>query len=372
MEITSNLGQEIIKRVAKYVVVDINIMDLNGVIVASTDNSRIGEIHGGALDVLKSEDELIIDERRLTDYPGTRHGVNLPIKHNNRLAGVVGVSGKPEEIYKFTGLIRTAVEIVIERIHIERQGYFKERQWSYWLHQLLHPSGFDKGGLEEEAEYSLHVNIHSDWKVIVLSGEDLVDNDLEKIRSEIKSIRLNVLFTLPFTRNEIIIALPGTFNSMEDFVRTLLDLSRTNCRIGIGERGFGLKGIRNSYMLAKQALYFAGKEIRISDSSDWKLERLIAAIDEEAYKSVSSEFEWLLEELDYIYLETIDTFFRMNLSIKKTADFLHVHRNTLLYRFDQIHHKIGLDPRTFHDACILRIVRNKQIYANIQYNYFKQ
>jgi len=366
MQITGNLGQEIIQRVAKYTEFSINIMDLEGKIVASTNQSRLGEVHSGAMEVLISDENLVIDEERLTDYPGTKEGVNLPIKHNDRLAGVVGVSGKPEEIYKFTGLIRSAVEIVMERLHIERQGYFKERQWSYWIHQLLHPSGFDKENLEEEAKYSLQVNIHSDWKVIVLYGNQAVDDILDEIRREIKSINLDVLFTLPFAGYEIIIALPASFERIQVFACALFNLTNNQCKIGIGEKGFGLKGIRNSYMQAKQALFFANKDSEISNISDWKWERLIAAIDEEEYKSVSSEFEQSLERLDDMYIETIDTFFNMNLSIKKTAEFLHVHRNTLLYRFDQIHYKVGLDPRTFHEACILRIVRNRQICANIQ------
>lgn len=359
MEITSNLGQEIIKKVAKYVEMDINLMNLEGIIVASTNKSRINEIHSGALKVLESGNELIIDEQKLRDYPGTRQGVNLPIKHNGKLAGVLGVSGNPDEIYKFTGLIHTSVEIVLEQIHIERQGYFKERQWSYWLQQLLHPSGFDEQSLKEETEYSLRVNIDSEWRVIVLAVDQAVDHELELVRRKIKLMNWDVLFALPF-RDEIIIAFPSTVDSIQDVARNLLQVVRPNCRIGIGERGFGLTGIRESYMLAKQALNFASKDTIIADIANWKLERLTAAIDHTTFKSVCSEYKSLLDSMDRIYMETIDTFFAMNLSIKKTADALHVHRNTLLYRFGQIHHKVGLDPRDFYDACILRIIRSRQ------------
>lgn len=120
-------------------------------------------------------------------------------------------------------------------------------------------------------------------------------------------------------------------------------------------------------MLAKQALIFANKNIRVTYSQDWKLERLIAAINELEYKTVSIEFERKIEILDSNYIKTIDTFLGMNLSIKKTSEKLHIHRNTLLYRLDQIHQKVGLDPRSFYDACILLIIRNRQSFcADIQ------
>src|SRR5690625_2648302 len=113
MQITGNLGQEIIQRVAKYTEFSINIMDLEGKIVASTNQSRLGEIHCGAIDVLITDENLVIDEERLTVYPGAKEGVNLPIKHNDRLAGVEGVSGKPDELYK--SAVVNHSEVAIER-----------------------------------------------------------------------------------------------------------------------------------------------------------------------------------------------------------------------------------------------------------------
>lgn len=365
MQITSNLGAEIIKRIAKYTEVGLNIMDLNGKIVASTDKSRVGELHIGAVEVLKTGEELIIDTKKLEKYPGSKQGVNLPVKHNKKVAGVVGASGEPGELYQVIHVIRGAVEIVMEQITIERQAHFKERQWGYWLQQLLHPGGFDKEKLEEEAEYSLQAHIHSDWQIVVLqvkNGQDM----LKIIRREIEGMKLDVLFALPFLENEIIIALPAVFERFQSFGNTLIKYASGQGRIGIGEAGYGLSGIRNSYIQAKQALLFAGEDSKISYSSSWQLERLIDAIDDEEYERISFEYEQLLEKLEKIYIDTIDIFFYMNFSIKKTADYLLVHRNTLFYRFERIHQKIGLNPRSFDDACILKIIRTKQICANKQ------
>lgn len=49
-------------------------------------------------------------------------------------------------------------------------------------------------------------------------------------------------------------------------------------------------------------------------------------------------------------LHTVNCFLDNNLKIAETARQLHVHRNTLLYRLEQIEKETGLDVRQFHHA----------------------
>src|SRR5690625_247261 len=104
-------------------------MDLTGKIVASTDENRINQIHSGAIEVMKTNNELILYEEDVIKYEGTKPGANLPIIHHDKIEGVVGVSGNPDEILPMTGLIRVSVEIIIDQLYNQRQEYYKERQW---------------------------------------------------------------------------------------------------------------------------------------------------------------------------------------------------------------------------------------------------
>lgn len=54
-------------------------------------------------------------------------------------------------------------------------------------------------------------------------------------------------------------------------------------------------------------------------------------------------------------LETADCFLRCNLNIAETARQLHVHRNTLLYRLEQINNETGLDIRKFNAAMTFKL-----------------
>ena len=361
MQITNELGQEIIKRLSEYIDVDINIMNLEGKIVASTDYSRINQTHSGALKVIEIGEAVILSEEDMGDFPGTKQGVNLPILHRNKIRGVVGVSGNPDDIKQVTGIIRASVEIALEQIYLQRQAYFKERQWSNWVHQLLHPMGFDKEQLEEDAIYSLSINPNQSWRVIVFTDENIHDY-LDPIQQEIQGAKIKTLFTLPFFENEIIVAIDPTFERIDSFVNKITRQSRNHIQVGVGNVEYGMKGIRESYMQAKQSLVLASdNDNQIAYIKDWELERLIATIPQTDYDAVCKNYEVLLRNLGNDYLTTLKVYLAMNFSVKETASELHIHRNILHYRLDQLKEKVGLDPRSICDAFILKIVVSRII-----------
>ncbi len=62
-----------------------------------------------------------------------------------------------------------------------------------------------------------------------------------------------------------------------------------------------------------------------------------------------------LDSLDNETLTIIRTFFENNLNLAETSRQLYVHRNTLVYRFEKIQKKFGLDLRTFEDAMTFKL-----------------
>ncbi len=61
------------------------------------------------------------------------------------------------------------------------------------------------------------------------------------------------------------------------------------------------------------------------------------------------------ESFDDETLGTINRFFQNNLNIAETSRQLHMHRNTLIYRLEQIEKRTGLDVRLFEDAMTFKI-----------------
>ena len=62
-----------------------------------------------------------------------------------------------------------------------------------------------------------------------------------------------------------------------------------------------------------------------------------------------------LEKFDSELIHTVDCFLENNLNIAETSRQVHMHRNTLIYRIEQIQKKTGLDIRKFDDAMTFRL-----------------
>lgn len=110
----------------------INIMDLDGTIVASTEKERIGTYHHGARLVAETGRPVIIEPGRVKDYPGAKEGANLPIVDQGKLIGVVGLYGKEQEIRDAANLLRVYVTQFFRQ-----QSRFREKTYHRELSRRL-------------------------------------------------------------------------------------------------------------------------------------------------------------------------------------------------------------------------------------------
>ena len=65
---------------------------------------------------------------------------------------------------------------------------------------------------------------------------------------------------------------------------------------------------------------------------------------------------------------TINRFFQNNLNIAETSRQLHMHRNTLIYRLEQIQKRTGLDLRLFEDAMTFKVATMVINYLHAERN----
>ncbi|MGN0373324.1 MAG: CdaR family transcriptional regulator [Enterocloster sp.] len=100
----------------------INIMNTDGVIIASTEKDRLGTVHYGARLVAKTGKTVNIYKEQLSRYPGSKEGCNMPIRQNGVLIGVVGIFGNPDEIQDLAHLLEvyTAKYFELESITYQR------------------------------------------------------------------------------------------------------------------------------------------------------------------------------------------------------------------------------------------------------------
>ncbi len=152
--------------------------------------------------------------------------------------------------------------------------------------------------------------------------------------------------------------------SLEGTARTMVDMLNTEAMtpawVGYSAAAEDLEGLPGIYQEAQTALT-VGK-IFYSTQNTFGYDRLgignliyqlplpiCEKFMDETFHGVS------LDSLDEETFNTIRIFFENNLNLSETARQLYVHRNTLVYRFEKLQKKYGLDLRTFQDSLTFQL-----------------
>ena len=83
--------QKIVDRVIIILGKNINIMNDQGIIIASGNENRIGTYHEAAKMAAHTKREIMVETD--TRFVGCKKGINLPIYNGNEVIGVIGITG---------------------------------------------------------------------------------------------------------------------------------------------------------------------------------------------------------------------------------------------------------------------------------------
>ena len=155
-----------------------------------------------------------------------------------------------------------------------------------------------------------------------------------------------------------------TYENLEATAHMLVDMlgaeAMTQAWVAYSNVANGLRDLANAYKEARMALEI-GKifysERNVFGYRKLGIGRLIYQLPEEVCEMFIEEiFDGeSLVVIDGETLNIIRTFFENNLNLSETSRQLYVHRNTLVYRFEKIQKRFGLDLRSFEDALTFKI-----------------
>lgn len=137
--------------------------------------------------------------------------------------------------------------------------------------------------------------------------------------------------------------------------------------IGIGKAVTNLSELPKSYKTAVSALeigYVFENKNKIYSYMNLGISRLITSVPIEKCKAFLNEIlkEDVLREIDADTMSTVQRFFDYDLNISLAARELYIHRNTLVYRLNNIQKLTGLDVRKFDDALLFKVAMLIQRY----------
>lgn len=357
---------------------NVNIMDRDGMIIASGEKNRINTYHKGADDVIKSGKIIEIYPEEVPDYPGAKEGVNLPIRVGDKIVGVVGVYGHPHEVRIIANLVKKAVELNLEQHLLSEQVKLVTDLKQQILRKLIYDEDLEKRD-EEILCLSKLVNLDlkaNRYAIILEIRNYSVQDSLEflKIASKLEAFLLahHYLDEEDFygVINQSLIIFkkfPMTGRTDE---QTLLDLISQGIyrqygyeiRIARGSFHSGLSGYRKSYQEARTLLKINGNDpIRNISELEVQVDYLLNQISQDDLEHfVQPIYRKILNKKGRIQpwiIKTLKALFEHNFKLAETADSLFIHKNTMAYRVKRIEEITGLSiSDNFYHTVMLNLL----------------
>lgn len=365
--LSSELAKSIVDRTMGVVSHNINIMNEQGTIIASGDKSRIGNIHEGAIIALQRKSEFIVDENESEKLKGVLPGINLVIEFKNKVVGVIGVTGSPEEVSQYGKLIKSTAEIMMEQEHIIRGLEWNNRIKEEMLLALIYNKQDSVILLEGYAKKSgISYNAPTNILIVELNFEEASEKiELEVLNRIIRLLEGTFKGSLAAAINEKTIVLLHkclySNNKTTDYKEKLREVNEKiydkigiNVKISTGKIADNLYDAHKSFEIANETLLF-GKKVFPSDSvyvfdllksdmlfsqnsTKWKIDEL-----ENTYKLIESS------DKNGELRETLEALIEENGELNNVSNKLFIHRNTLSYRLNKIYKLTNKNPRKYTD-----------------------
>ncbi len=222
----------------------------------------------------------------------------------------------------------------------------------------------------------LHIIDEQKRAVFLIETKSDKDSDTMEMLKSLYPSHMGDYVTAVDERNIILIKTLSSdveYDELEGIANTIVDMMNTEAMIAVkvsyGSIVDGLREVSKSYKEAKMALD-VGKIFYIEKSviayKTLGIGRLIYQLPINLCRIFIQEIfgENVPIDIDEETIVTINKFFENNLNVSETSRQLFVHRNTLVYRIEKLQKKTGLDIRTFDDALTLKIALMVVNYMN--------
>ncbi|MBQ2719242.1 MAG: helix-turn-helix domain-containing protein [Clostridia bacterium] len=350
---SNRLFQSVIQQMKGVVNRNIGVIDGNGIVTASSELSRIGEIRSDIHDELAFSQEMAVLGGVTYRY----------INAADKGGAIVFVEGGDAEADTFSRLLAITLANIS---NLSDEKYDKGSFIKNIMLDNILPSDIYIKSKE------LHFTSEEHHAVLVIKFSDKVDMmPYDIIQGMFPDKTHDYVINIGEQDIVLVKEVEPTADSQEleqlaaSIVETLMTESYPKrVYIGISTIVDNLKDLARAYKEARIALE-VGKvfdtERSVISYENLGIGRLIyqlptslcEAFLQEVFKRGS--LESLESRDDDTQMKTVRAFFENNLNVSKTAESLYVHRNTLVYRLEKIRKLTGLDLREFDHAVTFKV-----------------
>ncbi|MEV0289748.1 sugar diacid recognition domain-containing protein [Kribbella sp. NPDC050820] len=364
--LSAPLAQQIARETSEVIGYNVLITDDHGIVIGSGDTSRLGSFHEASVDVLASQQAAWHTAAEAQRLRGVKPGMTLPIVIDGAAVGTVGITGSPRQVRRFGLVVRRQTEILLQESVELRSRLLRERA----LEELVRDIGSFDADVVDPAFLAgrakeLGFDLTAQRTVVIVEVDEPVPAGGGV--PDVATLRPEVLRTLrqTFGSADLVAAMTaGRFavlpvlgrrsrGTAEDrlrlgqvAVRAVASEHGFASRAGVGGAARGIAALREAYADAGDALHLGkgcepGETAYVIDGL--RGHQVLAAVGHRARsRLVSLVAGPLATQADWPELRaTLIAWCESGFNLVRTADALHIHRNTLIYRLEKIERLTG-------------------------------
>lgn len=349
------LARKFIEQVTRYTDYNINIMNDEGVIIASRDPKRVGTFHEVAYYIVTGTEDMVVTSGE-HDYPGVRPGINMVINIDGRREGVVGITGDPTEIKPVALITKMAIEAMLkyekQQEEILRRQNRKERFISMMTHEE-HPDPALMREMARELHYSEAI-----IRIPILCRMEgaRAENFLEKVKSSERHSKEDISFLLDEKRVLIFKTMPGWDRALFADYKFLIADYLSPALQWLLQQDIRCRFYTGSFQSSFSQYYYGYQHCKWLEETVRSEERGLFFYDysgayvrsvtpmNELQRMFNVYEKQLDEEFKRSYLEITGMLMETNYNLAAAAKALFMHKNTLVYRYNKIKDTLNVNP----------------------------
>ena len=353
--IDKRFAEKFIDRVTRYTEYNVNIMDERGIIIASRDKSRIGQYHEIAHRLLTGTEEMI--DTTGMSFANVLPGINMVIAVSGVREGVVGVTGTPDEVRPVALMVKMAFETTLKYERQQEQERLRANRKEHFVHLLTQVEHTDPEELRSYARDLGYPEAAVRAPILLCLENGETETALRLLRESplhsrrdfsivVDSHHVLVFKTAPIEQEE---SFSGFRNGMVEYLEQVYSWqNRTGQRVSV---------YIGSFQASYPQYYYGYQHCK------W-LERTIPAPERSPvffYDHFGEYFQSVLplgelQHAFYVHLqhippdklrsfrEIVGALIASNYNFTTAAKQLYLHKNTLVYRYNNIKSLFGADP----------------------------
>ena len=353
-ELDHELAQDIVDRAMAILPYNVNVMDSQGLILGSGERQRVDTRHEGAQLVLANGRTVEIDEQAALCLKGVQPGVNLPLLLDQRLIGVLGITGAPDQVRTFAELVRMTAEMLLGQRQQRADQHWRQQRGDELLGQLFSDAEPPQRLLDEARQLGLKPQLaRTPW--LFETGEGPAADGLAQWllgRYPGGWCHRPAAGSLLWCRPQ------GQASDDANLPARLAEAGFTVQRIAAGSPCDNLAALRRGYRQLRDLLAY-GRDI-LPDTLRLDLAGLRLPSLLWRHRLEDGLEPWLVPLQGVIahdangqLLNTLRAWCEHDGQSQRCADALGIHRNSLRYRMERIAELSGLDPSTLEGMLTL-------------------